>query len=82
MELARRGSFAAVARAIDLSVASVWQQIRGMEKEFGVSLVQVIGRQVKPTDEGRLLADREAPVVEGIDGLRELFRESSAEVPR
>ena len=82
VELARRGSFAAVARALDLSVASVWQQIRGMEKEFGVSLVQVIGRQVRLTDEGRLLVDRAAPVVEGFDGLRELFREPSADVPR
>ena len=82
VELARRGSFAAVARALDLSVASVWQQIRGMEKEFGVSLVQVIGRQVKLTDEGRLLVDRAAPVVEGFDGLRELFRDPAADVPR
>ena len=47
VELARRGSFAEVARALDLSVASVWQQIRGMEKEFGVPLVQVVGRQVE-----------------------------------
>ena len=82
VELARQGSFAAVARALDLSVASVWQQIRGMEKEFGVSLVQVVGRQVNLTDEGRLLVDRAAPVVEGFDGLRELFRESSADMPR
>jgi len=82
VELARRNSFAEVARALDLSVASVWQQIRGMEKEFGVSLVQVIGRQVKLTDEGRLLVDRAAPVVEGFDGLRELFREPSEGVPR
>ena len=82
VELARRGSFAEVARALDLSVASVWQQIRGMEKEFGVTLVQVIGRQVKLTDEGRLVVDRAAPVVEGFDGLRELFREPAEGVPR
>jgi DNA-binding transcriptional LysR family regulator len=82
VELARRGSFAEVARALDLSVASVWQQIRGMEKEFGVPLVQVVGRQVKLTDEGRLLVERAAPVVEGFDGLRELFREPAEGVPR
>lgn len=49
VELARRGSFAEVARALDPSVASVWQQIRGMEKEFGVPLVQVVGRRWRST---------------------------------
>jgi len=82
VELARRGSFAGVARALDLSVASVWQQIRGMEKEFGVALVQVTGRQVQLTDEGRLLVDRAAPVVEGFEGLRELFQDPAEGVPR
>jgi DNA-binding transcriptional LysR family regulator len=53
-----------------------------MEREFGVSLVHVIRRQVKLTDEGRLLVDRAAPVVEGFDGLRELFRAPSESVPR
>lgn len=82
VELSRRGTFAAVARSLDLSVASVWQQIRAMEREFGVELVRVVGRVVQLTAEGRLLVERATTVVEGFDGLRELFRDEAAATSR
>ena len=82
VELSRKGTFAAVARSLDLSVASVWQQIRAMEKEFGVELVHVVGREPRLTAEGRLLVERAAPVVEGFDGLRGLFDSEADATPR
>ncbi len=82
VELSRKGTFAAVARALDLSVASVWQQIRAMEKEFNVELVHVVGREPRLTAEGRLLVERAAPVVEGFDGLRRLFDGEATATPR
>lgn len=82
VELSRRGSFTAVARALDLSVASVWQQIRAMEKEFGVELVHVVGRESRLTSEGRRLVEHAVPVVEGFDGLRGLFEAEDEATPR
>jgi len=82
VELSRHGTFAAVARALDLSVASVWQQIRAMEKEFGVELVHVVGREPRLTAEGRQLVERATPIVEGFDGLRRLFTSETEATPR
>ena len=51
----RESGYSAAARASDLSVPSVWQQIQALERAYGVRLFQKVGRQVQPTDEAKRL---------------------------
>jgi DNA-binding transcriptional LysR family regulator len=71
--LSAEGSFAAVAQKLDLSVPSVWQQVRALEKAFGCDLVHTEGRRLVFTDRGRLLLSMAAPLVRGFDELVETF---------
>lgn len=75
VELARHGSFAATASALELAVPSVWQQIRSLEDEYGVQLVVAEGSKVSLTEDGRMLVDLAAPLVESFDGLRAVFED-------
>lgn len=81
VELSRGNGFAGAAAALKLTTPSVWQQVRSLEREFGTSLVEVIGLQVTLTDRGRLLVDLALPVVQGFDSIRELFGEQSQAIP-
>lgn len=73
VELAALGSFAAVAEKLELSVPSVWQQIRALEKAFGCELVHTEGRRLVFTDRGQLLTNMAAPLVKGFDELVHTF---------
>jgi DNA-binding transcriptional LysR family regulator len=56
-ELAGRGSLAAVAAATHRTPSAVSQQLRTAERELGVKLVEPVGRGLRLTAEGQLLAD-------------------------
>jgi len=75
VELKRRGGFAEVARQLQLSVPSVWQQIRALEDEFEVRLAVARGNKVELTDDGHLLAELGEPVVDSFEYLRRTFAE-------
>ena len=66
-EVARRGSFSAAARALDLSPASVSKYIAALEARFGVRLFHRTTRKVSLTDAGQLLYERSGPVLELIE---------------
>lgn len=82
VELSRHGSFASTAAAMGLAVPSVWQQIRSLEDEYGVQLVVAEGSKVSLTDDGRMLVDLAAPLVESFDGLRAVFEDRRATTAR
>lgn len=82
VELARKGSFTAVAEALKMSVPSVWQQIRALEDEFGVAMVQQLGKTANLTDQGRLLVQLAQPLVESFDQIRDLFADQNKKLPR
>ena len=82
VELSRQRSFARTAEVIGLSVPSVWQQVRALEDEYGVSLVEVSNTQVTLTEDGLRLVNLAAPLVEEFDSLRELFAEQTRQAPR
>jgi DNA-binding transcriptional LysR family regulator len=63
-EVARRGSFSAAARALDMSPANVSKYVAQLEKRFGVRLFNRTTRKVSLTDAGHLLYDRSGPVLE------------------
>lgn len=82
VELSRQGSFAATAATLGRAVPSVWQQIRALEDEYGVQLVAAQGSNVSLTEDGRMLVDLAAPLVESFDSLRELFADRHRTTPR
>ncbi len=53
-EVARRGTIAAAATAMDLSPSAVSQQLNVLEREVGLPLLERAGRSVRPTDAGWL----------------------------
>jgi DNA-binding transcriptional LysR family regulator len=73
--LAKAGSFAAVAEKLELSVPSVWQQVRALEKAFDCELVHTEGRRLVFTDRGQLLLNMATPLVKGFDELMRTFSE-------
>lgn len=56
-DLAVRGSLAAVAAATHRTPSALSQQLRTAEREFGVTLVEPVGRGLRLTAEGQLLAE-------------------------
>jgi DNA-binding transcriptional LysR family regulator len=56
-ELADRGSVTAVASALGRSPSAVSQQLKTLQRQVGVELVERAGRGVRLTDAGRALAD-------------------------
>ncbi|MEU2790267.1 LysR family transcriptional regulator [Streptomyces sp. NPDC007100] len=58
VEIADRGSMSAAARALSFSQPAVSRQIEALEHETGAQLVQRLGRGVRLTEAGALLADR------------------------
>lgn len=65
--VARLGSVTAAARELHYSQPSVSHHLARLEAETGVRLLQRVGRGVRPTPAGRLLADRAAEIVGRVD---------------
>jgi molybdate transport repressor ModE-like protein len=82
IEIADKGSFAEAARHMQLSTPSVWRQVRALETEFGVPLVNAQGRQLELTEHGRLLTELATPLVEGFHSLKRQFADRSGRLPR
>lgn len=81
-EFLREKSFGATARAMGLSHSAVWQQVRALERRFGVSLLQRHGRNWRPTEDGQALVDLIAGLLHAADTLDEAFRQLRGELPR
>ncbi len=81
-ECARHRSFSAAARVLGLSHPSVLQQVRALERDFGVTLLQRHGREMRPTEDGRVLLEMASSIVGSVDSLRETFEQRRGDVPR
>lgn len=73
---ARLGSLTSAAEALGLAQPTVWEQVHALEKEFGGPLVERHARGCRLTDLGRLVAERAAPLVAGIDALKRTVQEA------
>ncbi len=82
VELSHQRTFSAMAAALRLSVVSAWRQVRSLEDEFGVALVEVDGQKVTFTEDGRLLVELSEPLVEQFLSLRSVFDDRHAKTPR
>ncbi|MCD0502821.1 LysR family transcriptional regulator [Bordetella petrii] len=64
------GSMSEAARQLGLSPAAVAQQMRALERELNVSLLERQGRSVRPTAAGQRLVERGRLLVQDADALR------------
>lgn len=69
-ELAERGSVTAVARATHRTPSAVSQQLQTAQRELGARLVESVGRGVRLTEAGELLARRAVDVATVLADVR------------
>ncbi|MGH3648713.1 MAG: LysR family transcriptional regulator [Micromonosporaceae bacterium] len=65
--VARHGSVTAAAKELHYSQPSVSHQLAKLEAETGARLIQRVGRGIRLTDAGRLLADRAVTILGRVD---------------
>ena len=69
-ELAERRTLAAVATALGYTPSAISQQLRVLEKEVGVRLLDKAGRGVRLTDAGRMLSAHAGVLLAAADAAR------------
>jgi DNA-binding transcriptional LysR family regulator len=79
-ELDRRGTLAAVARALSYSPSAVSQQLSQLEAETGVPLLEPSGRGVRLTAQARILVAHGAAILERLEQAEADLRASLTEV--
>lgn len=75
-------NFTTAALALNLSVPTVWEQVRALERRFGAPLLSRQGRAVALTPAGQLLLELVQPCVSGLDSLEQLFSARLADLPQ
>ncbi|MGE3807173.1 MAG: LysR family transcriptional regulator [Gemmataceae bacterium] len=79
---ATQNNFTSAARSLGLSPPTVWEQVRGLERRLGATLLNRKGRSVELTPEGKLLLGIIQPHINGLDSLEKLFEAQRAELPQ
>lgn len=80
VEVMRRRSFAAVARAQGVTPSSISRCIAGLEEELGVRLFHRSTRSLEPTEAGMLYFERISPAVTELESALQLVTDTSKEV--
>jgi DNA-binding transcriptional LysR family regulator len=78
VQVAELGNYTRVAEAFHLTQPGVTQQVRALERHFGVDLVDLVGRRVVPTDAGRFLALRAHDLLGAMETLEREMGEFAA----
>jgi DNA-binding transcriptional LysR family regulator len=71
VEVARRGSFAAVARDRDSEPSSISRVVAAIEKELGLRLFQRTTRRLAATESGRLILPRLEAILEEFEAAKD-----------
>ncbi len=79
-ELDRRGTLAAVARALNYSPSAISQQLTQLEAETGVALLEAAGRGVRLTPQARVLVGHAEAILERLEEAEADLRASLTEV--
>jgi len=79
-ELDRRGTLAAVARALSYSPSAISQQLSQLETETGVTLLEPVGRGVRLTPLARILVAHTEAILERLEEAEAELRAASTEV--
>lgn len=78
-DVARHGSFAAVARQRDMDPSSIGRNVAGIEETLGFRLFQRTTRRMELTEAGALYLARATPLTEELDRLADECRATQAE---
>lgn len=78
----REKSFAGAGRALGISHPVVWQQVRALERLFGVTLLQRQCNQLELTEDGNLFYELAGSIVTSMDGLEQAFKDRRSALPR
>jgi DNA-binding transcriptional LysR family regulator len=78
-QVMQKGGYAAAAKVSHLSVPSVWQHVQALEKAYGVSLFERVGRQVQPTDAAKRLYEQVDGVLVRLESTFDVVRGSFAD---
>lgn len=78
-EVAKRGSFAAVARERNVTPSAISRTIQTLEDELGVRLIQRTTRRLSLTEAGKLYLERMEPLLEELDAARLLIADTGRE---
>ncbi|QDT68809.1 HTH-type transcriptional activator CmpR [Planctomycetes bacterium MalM25] len=70
-----QGSYSAAAKQQFLATATVWEQVRGVERCYETTLFTRHGRNIRPNDEAQMLYDALRPVLTGLDSSFEVLDE-------
>jgi DNA-binding transcriptional LysR family regulator len=81
-QAAQAGNFTVTAKSLGLSVATVWEQVRALERKFQCTLLRRHGHVVEVTPEGRLLLELIQPCVGTVDSLERVFAARRDELPK
>lgn len=76
------GSFAEAARNCYLTPAAVAKAVRALEREFSVTLVEVVGRTAAPTHAGNVLYRHAVAVLKRTSRLRQAMKSFAVSVER
>ncbi len=82
LALSRHQTFSAAATSLKLTRASVWQQVRALEKELACTLLRTRGHRVELTSAGHKLVEMVAPLVTGFDSIKPAFSTVHDDLPK
>lgn len=80
IRVVKLGSFAAVARELDMTPSAVSKQIQRLESELSVRLFQRTTRKLVLTDDGQRFFDQAAALVEGLMRASDELKDSRANI--
>lgn len=75
--VAQTGSFTRAAATLRVTQPAVTHQIHALERHFGVTLIDVVGRKPRLTEAGTFLVDRVGLFLDRLDALERDMREYS-----
>ena len=80
-EVCRSGSYAEAARAQLLTGPAVWEQIKALERYYGVELFERQGNGVVPTVHGTRLLELVRPVLAGLESAKDVLHQRDGGLP-
>jgi DNA-binding transcriptional LysR family regulator len=80
-EVMRHRSYAETSRKIGLSTATLWEQVRAVERHFGVVLLERRGRRIEATEKARRLLEWVLPTLANLDSMREALQQEGETLP-
>lgn len=76
-----KGGYAAAARELHLTGPAIWEQMQGLERYYGVRLLERHGTGVRPTVQGVRLLEMIRPILAGLESTRGVLQQEDGALP-